>query len=339
VNEDGVRLTSCFPERQRVGGGHPGQDLIGLFDRRNVAAGILLRAGHASGRPQDPVLTAIAVDARPAAEALLGQVLGSSRPRLVTLARTRLLRGDIAPVRLGEETGEATRLTVFLGSGDHVYLVPAFEAACELLSRRGIVGAIVLPGVDGTVHGQRQRSRLLRHDAGLPLMLVAVDAGDRIAAVLPELGMLFRHPVITVEKVQQCKRDGELIGRPRLADAPDGPPGAAAWLTLTVHTFEAAGHGGQPTDLAMVDALRSAGFSGTTTLRGTWGFDANQVPHADHFPHRGRRVPAVTSLTGPAEQVGAAFDVIDPLTGAGSLVTAETVLAVEATVAPGRPPH
>jgi PII-like signaling protein len=112
----------------------------------------------------------------------------------------------------------------------------------------------------------------------------------------------------------------------------------AARLKLTVYTSEAARHDGQPADRAFLRALHSAGVSGATTLRGCWGFDADHVPHGDHFPRRGRHVPAVTTLTGTAEQVSAAFDVIDALTGEGSLVTAETVLATEAGASPGYRP-
>ena len=341
VAEDGIRLTGYFPERRRAHDGPLGEALIGLFHQRRVAAGILLRGDHATAAPERPLLTAIAVDTRPAVEALLGRVPGPARPRIVTLERTLLLRGDvIGPARLGEGPGEATRLTVYFGRGDRVYQVPAFEAACELLYRRGICGATVLPGIDGTIHGQRLRAHLLRHDAETPLMLIAVGPEERIATVLPELGTLFRHPVMTVDTVQQCKRDGCLIGRPRMSRAADGLPGTTAWLRLTVYTSEAARHDGQPTGRAIARALRSAGASGVTTLRGSWGFDAGHVPHGDHFPRRGRHAPAVTTLAGPAEQVGAAFDLVDPLTGEGSLVTAETVRATVADASPGhRPPQ
>ena len=40
-------------------------------------------------------------------------------------------------------------------------------------------------------------------------MVIAVDSGTRMGPVLPELGGLFRHPVMTVEKVQACTRDGQ----------------------------------------------------------------------------------------------------------------------------------
>lgn len=334
MEEDGVRLTSYFRERQRVeGGGTPGEALIGLFSRRNVTVSILLRGDHAAASPDDPAVAAVAVDTRVNAEALLGQVAELARPRLVTLERVRLLRGDIEPVRLAEDPGEATELTAYFGRQDRVYQVPAFEAACELLYRRGIACASILPGADGTIHGRRQRAHLLRHDADVPLMLVAVGPGSRIAAVLPELGAMFRHPLMTVKKVQQCKRDGELIGRPRFAPAADAQPGMTARLKLTVYTAEAVRPGGQFADRVIARELRAAGISGASTVRGSWGFHADHAPHGDHFPHRGRHVPVMTTLIGTDEQVTAAFDVIGAISADDCLVTAETVLAADYSAA------
>ena len=43
---------------------------------------------------------------------------------------------------------------------------PAFVAVCELLHRRGIAGATVLLGVDGTAHGVRAARALLRAQRG-----------------------------------------------------------------------------------------------------------------------------------------------------------------------------
>jgi PII-like signaling protein len=90
-------------------------------------------------------------------------------------------------------------------------MVPAFEEICDLLYRRGIPGAIALLGVDGIAHGRRQRTRFLSRNANLPMMVVAVGPADRIGMMLPELAGLLRHPLMTLERVRVCKRDGQLI--------------------------------------------------------------------------------------------------------------------------------
>ena len=151
-------------------------------------------------------------------------------------------------------------------------------------------------------------------------MVIAVGSGDRIGRVLPELGALLRRPLLTLERVRVCKRDGQLL-------APPGPlPGAdedgmALWQKLMVFTSEAAQHGGQPVHRAIVRRLRSAGISGATTLRGIWGFHGDHAPHGDRVLQLGRHVPAVTIVIDSPERIAAAFPIIDELTSEHGLVT------------------
>lgn len=339
MDEDAVILTSYFRERHRAGAGSLGGALIDLYGGRSVAASVLLRAveGYGSGQPagagralplpDGPPLTVVAVDTAPRVNALPDEVAWITRPRLLTVERARLLSDQIEPIWLGESSSEATRLTIYCGHADSVYQVPAFEAACELLHRRGVAGATVLSGVDGTTSGRRHRAQFLRHGAGAPLMVIAVCSGERIATVLPELGGLFRHPLMTVAKVRLCKRDGQVVSRPETlpgADGADGPAGMAPQVKLTVYTSEAARVHGEPAHRAIVRLLRSAGVSGATSHRGSWGFHGEHAPHGGHFPRHGHHVPVVTTVIDRAERIGVAFDVIDALTP--GLVTAETVL-------------
>ena len=320
MDEDCIRLTSYFRERQRADRVPVGDALTELYASREIAASIVLRGTEGS-------VTAIAVGTRPDIEALLGQAAELTGPGLVTVEQARLLTGDIDPVWLGEGPGEATRLTVYSGQHERVYQVPAFEAVCEVLYRRGIAGATVLPGIDGTARGRRQRPHFPRRDAGAPLMVTAVGPGNEIGMVLPELGALFRHPVMTVEKVSVCKRDGQLVSCPQLLPAGERP-GTAALLRLTAYTSGAARHDGQPVHRAIARQLGSAGITGVTTWHGIWGFHGDHAPHGGHFPHLARHVPSVTTVTGTPERICAAFGSIDALTAGRGLVTAETVLAV-----------
>jgi PII-like signaling protein len=358
VDEDGIELTGYFRERQRTGGRPLGEALIELYGRRRVAASILLRGieGLGSDQPSragrtlplsdDAPLTAVAVDTRANLHALLDETLRLAGPQLVAVQQARLLSGEVDPVRLAADPGEAARLTLYCGHHDRVYQVPAFEAACEMLFRRGIGGATVLSGTAGTFRGQRQHAPLVRRHAHAPLMIIAVGAEDRIGMVLPEIAGLFRHPLMTVAKVSLCKRDGHLIGRPRLAPGDPGPsdfgpgdPGPAdfgpgdfdgltAVIRLTVYTSEAARHDGWPVHRAILHRLRTTGIGGATAQRGIWGYHGDHAPHGDHFPRLGHHVPVITTVIGTPERIAAAFDVIDPLTAGRGLVTAETVLTM-----------
>ena len=340
MDQDVVILTSYFRERYRAGGGSLGGALIDACGRRSVTASVLLRgiagygpgqptgAGRAVAAPEEPPLTAIVVDTGPRIDALLDEVAEIARPQLITLEPARLLSDEIEPLWLVEPSSEATKLTIYCGHADRVFEVPAFEAACELLYRRQVAGATVLSGSDGTAGGRRRRAQFLRHGADAPLMVVAVGSGQRIGMMLPELGRLFRHPLMTVAKVRLCKRDGQFVSRPETlsGDGAKAPGRMASQVKLTVYTSEATRVHGQPAHREIVRLLRSAGVSGATSQRGSWGFHGEHAPHGDHFPWHGRHVPVVTTVIDRAERIGVAFDVIDALTPDRGLVTAETVL-------------
>jgi PII-like signaling protein len=345
VDEDGIELAGYLRERHRAGSGSLGRALVDLYAGRGTAASVLVRGteGFGAGQPrggrslpltEDSPVTVTAVDTRGNIEALLDEALRLGGTRLVTLEPVRLLAGEIAPVWLGEDADEATRLTLYCGRQDRVYQEPAFEAACELLYRREIAGATVLSGADGTYLGRRQRAQFLHHGAGAPLVITAVGAGERIAMLLPEIGGLFRHPLMTVAKVGLCKRDGELISRPRAPSDEDAAASTTALVKLTVYTSEAARHDGQPVHRAIIHQLRSAGLSGATSVRGIWGFHADHAPHGDHFPRLGHHVPVVTTVIAAPELIPAAFGVVDALTQERGLVTAETVLTPQVAAVP-----
>jgi PII-like signaling protein len=336
-----LKLTSYFGERHRHGdkdGGRFAADaLLELYGRHEIAASILLRGTEGFGLKhrlrtdvsltlsEDLPLIAIAVDRRPRIEAVLPEVLQLTDSGLLTLERARLISGEAGPVPLPE----ATKLTIYLGRQERVYRVPAFVAVCDLLYRRGVDGATGLLGVDGTAHGERERARFFSRNADVPMMVTAVGSGARIGAVLPELGALLQRPLLTLERVRICKRDGQLLDRPDVLPGVD-EHGLALWGKLMVYTSEAARHDGQPIHRAIVRRLRRAGLSGATTQRGIWGFHGDHAPHGDRLLQLGRHVPAVTIVIDSPERIAAAFDVIDELTREHGLVTSETIPALHA---------
>jgi PII-like signaling protein len=341
---DCLKLTSYFGERQRAAGSGQGGEfaadaLLGLYGRHEVATSILLRGAEGFGARRHPrtdrsltlsedlPLIAVAVDTRSRIEALVEPTAQITGTGLVTLERARLLAGGTGGISPAEGVHEETKLTVYLGRHERVYRVPAFVAVCDLLHRRGIAGATVLLGVDGTARGRRERAAFFSRNAGTPMMVIAVGSGARIGRVLPELGGLLRDPLLTLERVRICKRDGELLGRPaglpRASEA-----GRPLWHKLMVYTSEAALVAGQPIHRAVVRRLRAAGISGATTLRGAWGFHGAHPPHGDRLLQLGRRVPAVTVVIDAPDRITTAFAIIDELTREQGLVTSEMVPAM-----------
>jgi PII-like signaling protein len=256
---------------------------------------------------------------------VLGPVLALNPTGLVTLEGARLL-ADTAVA--GPD--EATKLTVYLGRQERVYRVPAFVAVCDLLHRRGVDGATALLGVDGTAHGRRQRAAFFSRNAEVPMMIIAVGAGEQIGRVLPELGALLRRPLLTLERVRVCKRDGQRLALPMGTGPPEpGPGGDGRWQKLMVYTSEAVRHQGQPVHRAIVRRLRSAGLGGATTLRGIWGFHGDHAPHGDRLLQLGRHVPAVTIVVDTPGRIARGYSVIDELTSERGLVTCETIRSLE----------
>jgi PII-like signaling protein len=316
------KLTSYFGERQRSGGAFVADALLELYGRHEIAASILLRGTEGFGLKhhlrtdrslslsEDLPLVAVAVDTRPRIEAVLGPARALTPAGLVTVEGARLL-ADTAVA--GPD--EATKLTVYLGRQERVYRVPAFVAVCDLLHRRGIDGATALLGVDGTAHGRRQRAAFFSRNAEVPMMIIAVGAGEQIGRVLPELGALLRRPLLTLERVRVCKRDGRSLTL----------PGGGRWQKLMVYTSERVRHQGQPVHRAIVRRLRSAGLSGATTLRGIWGFHGDHAPHGDRLLQLGRHVPTVTVVIDTSERIARAYGIIDELTSERGLVTCETI--------------
>jgi PII-like signaling protein len=347
VTDDCVKLTSYFGERHRSEGAFTADALIELYGRHKIAASILLRGTEGFGLKhhlrtdrsltlsEDLPLIAIAVDTRSRIEAVLPQAVQLNRTGLVTLERARLLTDVTAPRWSPEDLHEATKLTIYLGRQERAGRVPAFVAVCDLLHRRGLDGATALLGVDGTTHGRRERAAFFSRNAEVPMMVIAVGAGDRIRGILPELGPLLQRPLLTLERVRICKRDGKLLAAPAALPGADDH-GMALWHKLMVYTSAADQHDGEPIHRAIVRRLRSAGLSGATTQRGIWGFHGDHAPHGDRLLQLGRHVPAVTIVIDTPDRIAAAFAVIDELTTHSGLVTSEIVPAMRSSAGRGQ---
>jgi PII-like signaling protein len=342
VDQESLKLTTYFPERQRTNDRFVAAAMLNLFGERKIATSIMLR-GIAGFGPrhhlrsdqslslsEDPPVAVIAVDTKPTIESLLDPVLDMTKRGLITLERARLLRDDIGPVSLDEELNEATKLTIYVGRKERVYGMPAYMALCDLMYRRGLAGASVFLGVDGTAHGRRERARLFDRNADVPVMIIAVGRGEQIGRILPELGGLLRHPLITIERVRVCKRDGRLLERPHALPGTD-EHGLALWQKVMVYTSEAARHGGAPIHRALIRELRQREWSsGATVLRGIWGFNGDHEPHGDKLFQLTRHVPVVTIIVDRPDSIAASFDVADELTRQQGLVTSEMVPALVA---------
>lgn len=341
MNEDCLKLTTYFGERDRTANGLLGEELLDIYGVHGVQTSVLLRGAEGFGRlhhlhtdrlltlSEDLPVVSVAVDRHELIESLLEPILQIKRRGLITLERARLLSGTIGPVELPEQLQEATKLTVYVGRRERVGGRPVFAAICQLLHERGLAGATVLLGVDGTSHGRRARARFFARNADVPMLILAVGAGERIAQILPEVGALLRDPLLTLERVRVCKRDGQLLATPHTLPATD-TRGLGLWQKLMVFSSQGSTHAGRPLNLELIRRLRQSDAAGATNLRGIWGFHGEHAPHGDRFLQIRRHVPVVTVVIDTPERIARSFQIIDELTGEHGLVTSEMVPAMSA---------
>jgi PII-like signaling protein len=329
--DDYLKLTAYFAERLRTGDRFLADALLDLFGESAVHTSIVLR-GIASFGPhhelrsdqslsasEDSPIAIAAVDRAERIAGLADRAVAMTTRGLVTLERARLI---------GDESPDTVKLTVYLGRQEQVSRQPAHQAVCAVLHRHGFAGAAVLLGVDGTRGGQRRRAKFFSRNADVPVMIIAVGTGAQATAAIPEIDAVLRNPLVTLERVQLCKRDGELLTRPAALPATDDN-GRALWQKLMVHTSEATLHDGVPIHRAIVQRLFDTNVAtGATVLRGIWGFHGDHEPHGDKMIQLTRQVPVTTIVVDSPERIAASFDVIDGLTERHGLVTCELVPAL-----------
>lgn len=342
MNQDCLKLTTYFGERDRTPHRLLADELMDIYGSHRLKASIMLRGAEGFGRlhhlrtdrlltpSEDLPVVAIAVDARERIDAALEAVLQVQCRGLITLERARLLSDTIGHVQLPEELGESTKLTLYVGRQQRAERTPAFVAICDLLFRRGIAGATVLLGVDGTRGGVRFRARFFGRNTDVPLMVIAVGSGDRISEVLPELGDLLHDPLMTLERVRLCKRDGQLLATPHELPGTDRH-GLVLWQKLMVYTSHSAMCNGHPLHMEIVNRLqRETEAAGATVLRGIWGFHGDHAPHGDRLLQVRRHIPVCTTVIDTPERIAHAFAIINEITAEHGLVTSEMVPAAQA---------
>jgi PII-like signaling protein len=335
VSDEYLKLTTYFAERLRSDNRFLADVLLDLYAQNAVATSIVLR-GIASFGPhhelrgdqslsmsEDPPIAIAAVDRADKVAPLADRAVAMTSRGLVTLERARLLAGSDAPA-----LPDTVKLTVYAGRQDRVTGQPAYKTVCDVLYRHGFAGASVFLGVDGTKSGLRQRARFFNRNVDVPVMIIAIGTGARAAEAIPELEAMLRQPLVTLERVQLCKRDGQLLTRPATLPAADDR-GRGLWQKLMVYTSEATRHEGAPVHRAIVKQLfDSRAATGATVLRGIWGFHGDHKPHGDKLIQLTRQVPVTTIVVDSPERIAGSFDIIDDLTDRHGLITSELVPAL-----------
>ncbi len=342
LGEGSLKLTTYFGEHDRTGGRLVADALLDLYEEHEIQSSVLLRGMEGFGLEhhlrtdrlltlsEDLPVVSIALDTHARIEHLLGRVREIQRRGLVTLERAQTLRAldsQSAAAAIAAIGQEARKLTVYLGRHERAADRPAFALVCDALHAEGVAGATVLLGVDGTRHGERRRAHFFARNEQVPAMIVAIGTSGPIARSVSQLHGVLPNPLLTIECVRICKRDGETISPPHEPAGSD-EHGLELWQKLTVVSSEAARHEGVALHVELVRRLRAAGAAGATSLRGIWGFHGEHAPHGDRLLSVRRHVPVMTTAIDTPARMATLFPTFDELTAEHGLLTSELVPAM-----------
>ncbi|MFF2012720.1 DUF190 domain-containing protein [Streptomyces sp. NPDC058195] len=95
------------------------------------------------------------------------------------------------------------KLTIFVNDDDVWHRKPLYHEIVRRARKSGIFRAIVIRGIEGyTGDGQIQTLRLLSLSDSMPLLVVIIDAEERVRNFLPQLSELIDEGMATLSEVE-----------------------------------------------------------------------------------------------------------------------------------------
>jgi hypothetical protein len=105
--------------------------------------------------------------------------------------------------------GPALRLTIFIGESDRWHHKPLYTEIVHRAHAAGLAGASVLRGIEGYGASSRiHTNRLLSLSEDLPIVVVIVDAEQKVRAFLPQLDELVTEGLVMVDPVEVIRYVG-----------------------------------------------------------------------------------------------------------------------------------
>jgi hypothetical protein len=107
--------------------------------------------------------------------------------------------------------GTALRMTIFVGEADQVHHRPLYTEIIHRAHAAGLAGATALRGYEGFgASSHIHTTRILSLTEDLPVVIVIVDAPEKIRGFLPEIEELVHEGLITLDEVEVVR----YVGRP-----------------------------------------------------------------------------------------------------------------------------
>lgn len=193
---------------------------------------------------------------------------------------------------------DALKLTTYFGERSRVRGRLLADELLDIHARHGIRSSILLRGIQGFGAKHRRRTdRLLTLSEDLPLVSVAVDARERIDALLGDVSAIGQEGLMTLERARICGAEIEP------ADLSQGP-GEAVKLTIYLGRHERVG--GSPAFAAVCQTLHDSGVAGATVLLGVDGTRHGHRQRARFFASNAS-VPLMVMTVGDAQPIGKAL--------------------------------
>ncbi|WP_299922128.1 DUF190 domain-containing protein [uncultured Nocardioides sp.] len=103
----------------------------------------------------------------------------------------------------------AVRLTIMVGESDQFHGRPVYTEVVHRAHRAGLAGASVFRGIEGFGRSHHvHTTRLLSLSEDLPVLVVVVDAEDKVRAFLPGLEDLAIEGLVMIEPVEVVRYAG-----------------------------------------------------------------------------------------------------------------------------------
>jgi hypothetical protein len=108
------------------------------------------------------------------------------------------------------EFREGRLLRIFLDEQDRTGLQPTYTAVVEFLRKRGVKGATVFRGIEGFGgHGEVHVAKVFSWLPNLPILIEVVDDWAVLEPLMPELELIVREGLLTIEPVRYARLGGE----------------------------------------------------------------------------------------------------------------------------------
>ncbi|GHF06433.1 DUF190 domain-containing protein [Streptomyces griseoluteus] len=111
-------------------------------------------------------------------------------------------------------TGDALRVTVFIGEHDTYRHKPLYSEIVHRAHAAGLAGASVFRGIEGFgASSLIHTARLLSLNEELPVAIVIVDTPERVRAFLPQLDELVESGLVILDDCEVIRYAGSRSGR------------------------------------------------------------------------------------------------------------------------------